>query len=183
MPPEPLLRAADMTRLTRLTSCVAVSVFVSLVTGLLVFFKAKDRDEREGAHKKEEVKMSISVCSEEDSRLVAAIMKAAEERMPIEGIEKTVGVRATINTQRQHERELLAMTDISGDPPESVEAPRVHSASNVVFWVRPVESRLPRIIGVVWYGEDQGEVFTGVVMAGAGPVMVPSNGSIVPGAR
>jgi hypothetical protein len=103
-------------------------------------------------------KTSVEV---DDERLLAAIKEAVLARTPPEQVEARVGHRATINTRRAGERAVLAHASIIDDHGGAVS---LSGARDVVYWVRQVPARNPRLAGVIWRADGTPELFFGAIL-------------------
>jgi hypothetical protein len=98
----------------------------------------------------------------QDARLVASVKRAVAQHVQPEAVEAVVGMSATINTIRQKDRLALQMADIGKDAMENQAVPPLNQAKEVVYWVRPLPSPNPRIVGIYWL-DGAMNLFFGVV--------------------
>jgi hypothetical protein len=99
----------------------------------------------------------------DEEPLVLKVREAIEKKVAIENIEKFVGEDATVNTMRPVDRDVLALADIEIDRKNSQIA-SLKDAKHVVYWIRSIESRNPKLVGVAWTAQDEMKVFFGVVL-------------------
>jgi hypothetical protein len=98
-----------------------------------------------------------------DELLVSAIIKANRNRIRADGIEIAVGQEATINTCRPDDKKLFPFIHLSRDITVGSKRPCFKNASNVAYWVRPVDGEYVRIIGIQWNRDGSSDVFYAVV--------------------
>lgn len=96
-----------------------------------------------------------------DDELLDAIRAAVAAGASPENAEERVGTPALINTTRPRDRRLLEGADIGIDE-ESGVPPLPRGAHHVVYWLRPVESRNPRLAGIAWDESGVPVLFCGV---------------------
>lgn len=99
-----------------------------------------------------------------DAKLLEAIRAAARKGIGPEKIEAAVGSEATINTVRERDRDTFSIADIAADPGRKPALPDRASLKWVAYWVRPVESRNPKIAGIFWPKKGKPQVFYGEVL-------------------
>jgi hypothetical protein len=97
----------------------------------------------------------------EDQELIALVKKAERGHVTPEAVERFVGRKATINTDRDGLAVVRFIKHYVGDgvrrlPPMGDEEPPLpnwNDAKHVAYWVRPLNERNPRCVGLVW-GRD-----------------------------
>jgi hypothetical protein len=99
-----------------------------------------------------------------DSELINAVKRAKELGIGPKDVEKFVGEEATINTLRPIHRERLEMVTIVSDDCLRQSLPELVSYAFVVYWVRPIETNNPKIVGLVWSKKGDCKVFFGIGM-------------------
>jgi hypothetical protein len=100
----------------------------------------------------------------EDVVLERIVRQVVRQRIGISRAEEFVGKKATLNTSRNSdERDALHFFDIVGDIEKNEVIPDLENSSSVIFWVRPVDSDYPKIIGIVWDKKKPPQVFWGVI--------------------
>ena len=99
-----------------------------------------------------------------DSKLLAAVKAAAEKGIEPGKIEAAVGTKATLNTLREVDRDAFSRADIAEDPGRKPALPARDSLRCVVYWVRPIDSKNPKIVGVCWPKEGRPRLFYGEVL-------------------
>jgi hypothetical protein len=105
---------------------------------------------------------STDVPEEDDEKLVQMVKEGAKKKVAIMDIEVFVRRNATINTARSRDKNLFRKVDIEIDRPNS-EISSFSDAQYVVYWVRPVESKVPKVVGLVWTAQNDIKLFFGVV--------------------
>ncbi len=99
-----------------------------------------------------------------DEQLVAAVRRAASERLGPDEVEARVGERAWVNTQRGVERFTFRTANIAGDSASGEsKLPPLGASRDAVYWGRPLPAKNPRIVGIVWNEEGSPEIFFGVL--------------------
>lgn len=99
-----------------------------------------------------------------DEQLVAAVRRAASERLGPDEVERRVGERAWVNTRRGVERFTFRTARLSDDPEsEETKLPPLGEARDAVYWGRPLAAENPRVVGLVWDEEGSPEIFFGVL--------------------
>ena len=98
-----------------------------------------------------------------DADLVARVGSAVLRRVKLRRVEKVVGIPATLNTVKNGHREVLWRACIGPDPAKRKCGLDWKAARDVVYWVRPVRSRNPRIVGVFWTRDGRCKRFFGVI--------------------
>ncbi len=101
--------------------------------------------------------------SNADDELLAAIRGAVRDRLAPDAVEARIGRRAVINTIRPGDRPVLAHANIVTDD-DRREAVPVHRARDVVYWMRPVSGRNPRIAGILWHRDGTSELFVAAIL-------------------
>jgi hypothetical protein len=93
----------------------------------------------------------------DDAELIALVKRAEERRVPPQAVEQFVGRKATINTDRDGLDVVRFIKhfggDVEGRRPTAGEGPPLPNwdgAKHVVYWVRPLEVRNPRCVGLIW---------------------------------
>src|SRR5262249_26921793 len=99
-----------------------------------------------------------------DARLVAAISAAAGKRITPDKVEAAVGTRATLNTFRKEDRLVLSHVDIVPDPDRQPPLPASDTIRWVAYWIRPIGSRNPKVVGICWPKDGRPQVFFGEVL-------------------
>jgi len=99
-----------------------------------------------------------------DANLLAAVKAAAEKGIGPDKVEAAVGTKATLNTLRKVDRDAFSLADIAADPDRKPALPPRDSLRWVVYWVRPIDSRTPKIVGIVWPREGKPQPFYGEVL-------------------
>ncbi len=97
-----------------------------------------------------------------DKQLMEAVKKALAEKVKPHEVERFVGARATISTLRKGERDALSAAKF--EPDTKMGLPKLRDAEQVVYWIRPVETRNPSLVGLVWSKGGAVELFTGFVL-------------------
>jgi hypothetical protein len=126
----------------------------------------------------------LTGCAElsDDARLLVGVKAAASRGIPPDQVEAVVGRQAVVNTfktehgDRALERLSFAMWGPRPDVPDRLfPSPaaaaryakewthRLYTAQEVVCWVRPVEGRPRKLVGIAWHDDGEAEVFFGVV--------------------
>jgi ankyrin repeat protein len=100
----------------------------------------------------------------EDEKLIAAVKGAAEKAIAADKVEAAVGSKATLNTFRAGDRDTFSIADIAVDPDRKPAMPDRDSLRWVAYWVRPVDSHNPKIVGVCWPKDGKPKVFFGEVL-------------------
>ena len=101
------------------------------------------------------------ITKDADARLVARVKAAAAKGIMPDKIEAAVRTRATLNTFREEDRGPFRRADIAPDPDGGPGLPDAKTIRWAAYWVRPVEARNPRIVGIVWPKEGRPRVFFG----------------------
>ena|SRR6266540_1039632 len=99
--------------------------------------------------------------SDKDEQLVTKIREAISQQTKIEDVETFVGVKATVNTSRTRGRD--GLPDFLDDPQEVDQIPNLREAKDFVYWVRPIESKPTRIVGILWNDKNEMKLFFGIV--------------------
>ena len=107
---------------------------------------------------------SADITKGRDAKLVAAVKAAADKGLAPDKVEAVVGTRATLNTIREEDRGPFSRADIARDPDGGPGLPTRKTTRWAAYWVRPVEARNPKIVGIVWPKEGKPRVFFGEVL-------------------
>jgi cobalt/nickel transport protein len=99
-----------------------------------------------------------------DDKLVAAIKAAIANEVEPGKIEAAVGTKATLNTIRKDDATAFALADIAADAASGPALPDRKTIRYVAYWVRPVEGRNPRIVGIVWPNTGKLQLFYGELL-------------------
>jgi hypothetical protein len=99
----------------------------------------------------------------EDAALVAAVRRAAEAQRTPEEIEAYVGRPATINTLREPDKSAFKRADLGADEGAPAPPAWLPEARAVVYWVRPLPAKDPRLVGLAWRGEEPPALFFAVI--------------------
>ena len=106
----------------------------------------------------------LSPTPTEDAKLVAAVRAAVKKGLAPGKVEATVGRRATLNTFRKEDEGPFQRADIAADADLEPALPERKSLRWVAYWVRPVKSRNPKIVGLAWSKKGQAQLFFGEVL-------------------
>ncbi|MGA1826397.1 MAG: hypothetical protein ACMUIP_17215 [bacterium] len=99
-----------------------------------------------------------------DTVLIAKIQDAVDKAIPIDRIEEFVGKSANINTYlRDEDKFYLNHSAIGPDLELNKKIPNLSEALYVILWVRPILSISPKIVGLVWNGENRLHIFYGIL--------------------
>jgi hypothetical protein len=98
-----------------------------------------------------------------DASLVARVGSAVLRRVKLRRVETVVGIPATLNTAKNGHWELLRRVCIGPDAAKRGSSLDWKTARDVVYWVRPVRSRNPRIVGIVWTRDSGSKRFFGII--------------------
>src|SRR5262249_24095604 len=132
-------------------------IFVFIVLMLVFCIEGCKLKETSAVNKK-------TIGLEKDSQLTQAVKRAVEKRIDSSLVEEFVGLRATLHTGRTGDRDtLLLAKGLDADREKQEELPDFDSAIAVVYWIRPIESKTTKIIGIVWNKNNSMEVFWGVI--------------------
>jgi hypothetical protein len=101
---------------------------------------------------------------EQDQKLVKAIKAAVKQEVEPGKVEASVGAKATLNTIRKGDVDTLAGTDIAADRDSRPALGERDAINHVAYWVRPVESRNPRLVGIVWPKKGKPRIFYGELL-------------------
>jgi hypothetical protein len=99
-----------------------------------------------------------------DEKLVAAVKAAAGKGIGPKNVEVAVGTKATLNTFHKEDRGPFSRADIVPDPDQKPVLPERASLRWVAYWVRPLEARNPKIVGIFWPKKGKPQMFFGEVL-------------------
>jgi hypothetical protein len=99
-----------------------------------------------------------------DTELLDAIKAAADKETQPEKVEAVVGRKATVNTIRKADRDVLSIANIAEDPERKPVLPRGEAPKWVAYWVRRIDTRNPKIVGIFWPEKGKPQVFYGEVL-------------------
>jgi hypothetical protein len=99
-----------------------------------------------------------------DALLVAAVRAAAAKGLRPDKVEAVVGQRATLNTFRKQDVDSFQSADIAPDPNRKPALPERKTLRWAAYWVRPVESRNPKVVGIAWPKKGAPRLFFGEVL-------------------
>ena len=99
-----------------------------------------------------------------DAKLIAAVRAAVEKGIEPDKAEEVAGKRATLNTLRKEDRMLFEIVSIAEDQDRKPTFPKGDTPRCVAYWVRPVEGRNPKVVGVYWPKEGKARIFFGEVL-------------------
>jgi hypothetical protein len=99
-----------------------------------------------------------------DEKLVRAIKKAIENEVEPGKVDANVGSKATLNTLRKEDAGLFEIVDIAADPGSGPALPDRKTIKYVAYWVRPVDGKNPKIVGIVWPKQGKSQIFYGQVL-------------------
>jgi hypothetical protein len=102
--------------------------------------------------------------AKEDARLLAAVEAAGKNGLAPGKVEAAVGRRATLNTFREEDDGPFHRADIAPDRKRNPSLPGRKGIRWAAYWVRPVEARNPRIVGIVWPKKGKPRIFYGEVL-------------------
>jgi hypothetical protein len=108
---------------------------------------------------------SIEPVDPEDEWLIATVIAGVNRGATAEQLEQLVGLAPAVSTLRPGERGRLRWTrlELDGERPNECSLEQVKEADQVVFWVRPINSRNPKCVGVAWREGGRAHVFFGVI--------------------
>jgi hypothetical protein len=98
-----------------------------------------------------------------DAELIEAVRRAAQARLTPDAAEAAVG-EAVVNTSRNLPLEALRRVDLIADEASGQQTLSREGARAVAYWERPIESKDPRMVGMIWRADGAVEVFFGVVL-------------------
>jgi hypothetical protein len=98
-----------------------------------------------------------------DAELIEAVRRVAQARLTPDAAEAAVG-EAAVNTSRNLSLAALRRTNLIADEASSQQTLSLEGARDVVYWERPLESKDPRMVGLIWRADGAVEVFFGVVL-------------------
>ena len=102
---------------------------------------------------------SAEVTVKTDKELLRAVLDAVEKNTPAAKIEEVVEQRATVNTIRAKDKDVMGFVDLAPQPPTADRnAMRWIDADYLAYWIRPVELPNPQVVGVAWH-EGKSELF------------------------
>jgi hypothetical protein len=101
---------------------------------------------------------------ERDQKLVKAIQAAIEKELEPGKVESSVGTKATLNTIRKGDADTLSGADIVADRDAGPAMGDRDAISHVAYWIRPVDSRNPRLVGIVWPKNGKPRIFFGELL-------------------
>jgi hypothetical protein len=105
----------------------------------------------------------VAITESKDEQLLTAIERCVGHKASPDEIERNVGKSATINTLRKHHWSYLENANIEADPNMESDMPSLKAVQNVVYWIRPIDSEFPRLIGVAWMKDGSVQIFYGIV--------------------
>jgi hypothetical protein len=100
----------------------------------------------------------------DDELLVKKIREAIAKNTAVDRVEEFVGVEAAINTLRDVDRRAFRRADYDDDPESPEKLPKIKQAKHVVYWVRLIGSKNPRVVGVLWTEKNEMKLFFGIVL-------------------
>lgn len=99
-----------------------------------------------------------------DRKLVEAIRAAVARGLEPNRIDAAVGEKAVLNTYRRDDRDSFERADIVADPDRRPPLPDRGTLRWAAYWVRPVESRNPMIVGICWPKVGKPTIFYGEIL-------------------
>lgn len=100
-------------------------------------------------------------CHKDDKVLIEKVNAAVMKATKISKVEKAVGVAATINTNNNADKEVLAITSIALYSNLS-QIESIRDADEVVYWVLSVDTDNPIVVGIAWVKGEM-KIFYGAV--------------------
>jgi hypothetical protein len=102
----------------------------------------------------------------DDRALVEAITQAVAAKATPQNVGQLVATRATINTTRQGDQDILDRADFTTDPKAGGGEVALRKARHVVYWVRPVNDDRgnPKVVGIIWDEKGTAELWSGAVL-------------------
>jgi hypothetical protein len=98
-----------------------------------------------------------------DEKLIASLKAAIKQEIEADKVEAAVG-RATLNTVRRRDRDTFSRADIAPDADSGPALPDRETIRYVAYWIRPLESHNPKIVGIVWPNKGKPHIFFGEVL-------------------
>jgi hypothetical protein len=102
--------------------------------------------------------------ADKDTKLVEAVKAAAAKGVAPTDVGAIVGTKSTLNTARDKDRATFSRVDLVEDPDNKPPLPDRETLRWVAYWVRPVEARNPKIVGIYWPKEGKPRMFYGEVL-------------------
>jgi hypothetical protein len=99
-----------------------------------------------------------------DEKLVSAIQSALKHGIGPAKVEAAVGKRATLNTVRKGDRDPFEHADIAPDRDSGPALPDRKTIRHAAYWVRPIEGRNPKLVGIVWPKTGKPQIFFGELL-------------------
>jgi hypothetical protein len=100
----------------------------------------------------------------QDKELVAKVRRAFLTAPRPTTVESVVGIRAAINTTRPFEQLRFFGGDFEDDKDENQKIPDLRKMRHVVYWVRPIKNKSPKIVGICWDRLGKPIFFFGLVI-------------------
>ncbi|MCZ7648953.1 MAG: hypothetical protein M5U26_27465 [Planctomycetota bacterium] len=96
-----------------------------------------------------------------DKELVAKIREAVEKKIDPEKVQEFVGTKPTLSTVGDENTLRFSLVTIDYENRESV--PKWDKRKNVIYWVRPIESKRTKVIGIFYLKDGGMQIFEGEV--------------------
>jgi hypothetical protein len=100
----------------------------------------------------------------DDDELITRVQEAVRAGVAPDALAERVGRKPAIDTTAGQPIEMLRRVNLIPDPDHPTEAFSLESAREVVYWVRPIEAKNPRIVGVQLDTDGKAHKFFGVVL-------------------
>lgn len=105
-----------------------------------------------------------SARNDSDKKLIDGVKAAATKGAAPTDVDAVVGTKSTLNTARARDRATFSRVDLVEDPDNKPALSARDSLRWVAGWVRPVESKNPKVVGICWPKEGNLRVFYGEVL-------------------
>jgi len=100
----------------------------------------------------------------DDDELITRIQEAVTAGVAPDALSARVGRKPAIDTTAGQPIELLRRVNLIPDPDHPTEALSLERARAVVYWIRPIEAKNPRVVGVQFDTDGKAHTFFGVVL-------------------
>jgi len=99
----------------------------------------------------------------DDLYLCWSVFLAARRAVPPDQVEVITGFKATMNTIRAADKEVLEGVSIDPEDLLSGEVLVLRPENICAYWVRPTGKGSPRVIGIIWTPDRRAHCFFGVI--------------------
>jgi hypothetical protein len=102
---------------------------------------------------------------EEDFRLIQSVLGSVNKKYGPEKTVKVVRKQVLVDSNNPKQKLAFSYLNLQPDPQMKMgDMPELWKCKAFLIWLRPVESKIPKVVGVYWTDKMECRVFYGVLL-------------------